>query len=40
LVFDEDMIGAKMPLSRIDEAFEMFKTPGKVTGKILIDSET
>ena len=40
LVFDEGMIGARMPLSRIDEAFEMFKTPGKVTGKILIDSES
>lgn len=28
-----------MPLSKIDAAFEMYKTPGTVKGKILIDSE-
>lgn len=39
LVFDEAMIGAKFPLSRIGEAFKMYQTPGKVKGKILIDSE-
>ena len=26
-------------LSRIDQAFELYKTPGLVKGKILIDSE-
>ena len=40
LIFDEGMIGARLPLSRIDEAFAMYKTPGQVTGKILIDSES
>ncbi len=39
LKFDDSFIFEKMPLSQIDEAFEMFKTPGKVKGKILIDSE-
>lgn len=39
LILDEAMIGARFPLSRIDEAFELFKTPGKVKGKILINSE-
>ena len=33
------MIQKVIPLSRIDEAFSMFNTPGAVTGKILIDSE-
>lgn len=40
LKFDPSFIFKIMPLSRIDEAFEMFKTPGKVKGKILIDSES
>ncbi len=39
LKFDESLIFKKMPLSRIAEAFEMFKTPGAVKGKLLIDSE-
>ena len=39
LKFDESFIFKKIPLSRIAEAFEMFKTPGTVKGKILIDSE-
>ena len=39
LRFDESFIYKKIPLSKIDEAFEMFKTPGLVKGKILIDSE-
>lgn len=39
LKFDDSFIFQKIPLSRIDTAFEMFKTPGKVKGKILIDSE-
>ena len=29
----------KLPLSEIAQAFEKFKTPGTVKGKILIDSE-
>ena len=39
LKFDESFIFRKIPLSKIDEAFEMFKTPGLVKGKILINSE-
>ena len=39
LQFDDSFIYKKIPLSKIDEAFEMFKTPGLVKGKILIDSE-
>ena len=39
LKFDESFIFKKIPLSKIDTAFEMFKTPGTVKGKILIDSE-
>lgn len=39
LQFDESLIFKKMPLSKIDEAFELFKNPGVVKGKILIDSE-
>lgn len=40
LKFDESFIFKKMPLSKIADAFEMFKTPGAVRGKILIDSES
>lgn len=39
LKFDDSFIFRKIPLSRIAEAFELFKTPGAVKGKILIDSE-
>lgn len=39
LKFDDSFIFRKMPLSRIADAFELFKTPGAVKGKILIDSE-
>ena len=39
LKFDDSFIFKKLPLSQIAEAFEMYKTPGTVTGKILIDSE-
>jgi len=39
LKFDDSFIYKKVPLSRIAEAFEWFKTPGTVKGKILIDSE-
>lgn len=39
LKFDDSFIYKKMPLSKIADAFEMFKVPGNVKGKILIDSE-
>jgi len=39
LKFDESFIYKKIPLSQIASAFEMFKTPGMVKGKLLIDSE-
>lgn len=39
LKFDDSFIFKKIPLSRIPEAFELYKTPGAVKGKILIDSE-
>lgn len=39
LKFDESLIYRKIPLSRIDEAFAMYKIPGQVKGKLLIDSE-
>lgn len=39
LKFDDSFIFKKIPLSRISEAFEMYKVPGTVKGKILIDSE-
>ncbi|MBR0342828.1 MAG: galactitol-1-phosphate 5-dehydrogenase [Oscillospiraceae bacterium] len=40
LKFDDSFIFKKVPLSRIADAFEMYKTPGTVKGKILIDSES
>lgn len=39
LKFDDSFIYRKIPLSQIDAAFEMYRTPGLVKGKILIDSE-
>lgn len=39
LKFDDSFIFKKIPLSRIGEAFGMYKVPGRVKGKILIDSE-
>ena len=39
LKFDESFIYKKIPLSQIASAFELYKTPGTVKGKILIDSE-
>ncbi|MBO5285982.1 MAG: galactitol-1-phosphate 5-dehydrogenase [Clostridia bacterium] len=39
LKFDDSLIFKKYPLSKIDEAFSLYKTPGAVKGKILIDSE-
>lgn len=40
LRFDDSFIFRKMALSEIAQAFEMYKTPGTVKGKILIDSES
>ncbi|MCI8725689.1 MAG: galactitol-1-phosphate 5-dehydrogenase [Hungatella sp.] len=40
LKYDQSFIYKIIPLSRIPEAFEMFKVPGAVKGKILIDSES
>ncbi len=37
--FDNEYIHEIIPLSKIAEAFEMYRTPGLVKGKILIDSE-
>ncbi len=39
LKFDESFIYKKVPLAKIAEAFEWYKAPGTVKGKILIDSE-
>lgn len=39
LKFDDGLIYKIMPLSKIADAFELYKTPGAVKGKILIDSE-
>lgn len=40
LKYDQSFIYKIIPLSRIPKAFEMFKVPGAVKGKILIDSES
>ncbi len=37
--YDDGLIYRIVPLSKIAEAFEWYKTPGLVKGKILIDSE-
>lgn len=39
LKFDDSLIFQKVSLKNIAEAFEMYKTPGTVKGKILVDSE-
>ena len=39
LKFDPSFVFEKMPLSKIADAFELYKVPGTVKGKILIDSE-
>ena len=39
LIYDEAMVDRIMGLSEIADAFELYKTPGLVKGKILIDSE-
>lgn len=38
LRFNESLIFKKQPLSKLDEAFRLYKTPGAVKGKILVDS--
>lgn len=40
LICDDRMIDRVLPLSRIAEAFELYKKTGEVKGKILIDSES
>lgn len=39
LKFDPGFIYKKMPMSRAQEAFQMFKTPGLVKGKVLLVNE-
>ncbi|NCB91119.1 MAG: galactitol-1-phosphate 5-dehydrogenase [Clostridia bacterium] len=39
LKFDPDFIYKKLPMSQAQEAFQMFKTPGLVQGKILLMNE-
>lgn len=39
LKFDESFLFRRMPLSEIADAFALYRTPGQVKGKILIDSE-
>ena len=39
LKISDKMIDRILPLERIADAFELFKTPGAVKGKIMIDSE-
>ena len=39
LKYDDSFVYRIQPLSKIAEAFEWFKTPGTVKGKVLIDSE-
>lgn len=39
LKYTEDLVDKKIPLSQIADAFEMYKIPGAVKGKILINSE-
>ncbi len=39
LKFHDSFICKKIPLSKIASAFELYKIPGAVTGKLLIDSE-
>lgn len=39
LKFDPDFIYKKMPMSQAQEAFQLFKTPGLVKGKVLLMNE-
>lgn len=38
LKYDDSLVYRIIPLSKVSEAFELFKIPGSVRGKILIDS--
>ncbi|WP_455436148.1 galactitol-1-phosphate 5-dehydrogenase [Hungatella hathewayi] len=38
LKFDDSLVFKKVPLSQIGSAFELYKIPGAVKGKILVDS--
>ena len=39
LKFDDELIFDKFPLNKAKEAFELFKKPGKVRGKVLLVSD-
>ena len=39
LKFDEALVGRVFPMSRAAEAFELFDTPGAVTGRIMLINE-
>ena len=39
LKFDPGFVYKKMPMSQVQEAFQLFKTPGLVKGKILLVNE-
>ena len=39
LKFDPGFIYKKIPMSQAQEAFQLFKTPGLVKGKILLSNE-
>ncbi len=39
LKFDPAFIAEKMPMSQAQEAFQLFKTPGRVNGKVLLMNE-
>jgi L-iditol 2-dehydrogenase len=39
LLFDEGFIYKKMPMSQAQEAFDLFKTPGLVQGKVMLVNE-
>jgi L-iditol 2-dehydrogenase len=39
LKYSDSLVFKKFPLNRISEAFELYKTPAEVKGKILITNE-
>ena len=39
LKLEDSMVFMRMPLSQISEAFDMFRTPGAVKGKILLTND-
>jgi L-iditol 2-dehydrogenase len=39
LKFDQDLVFKKYPMSKAQEAFQLFKVPGAVNGKILLVNE-